>query len=104
MCQMRFISKYFFFCMAVIALGGCKKWDDHVAPTEAALDQTLTEAIAQRPNLSRLSEYLKKTGLDKMLSEAGTYTVWAPDNTALDALPADVKSDTAKLKKYLFNH
>jgi uncharacterized surface protein with fasciclin (FAS1) repeats len=90
--------------MVMIALGGCKKWDDHIAPTEAVLDQTLTEAIAQRPNLSRLSEYLKKTGLDKMLSEAGTYTIWAPDNTALDALPADVKADTAKLKKYLFNH
>lgn len=101
---MRSTITYFSFCMGFLLLWACKKWDNHIAPTEQALDQTLTQAIAANPKLVKFSESLVKTGLDKVLDGAGTFTVWAPENAAMDALPADVKADTAKLKRYLLNH
>ncbi|OQP52860.1 hypothetical protein A4H97_24510 [Niastella yeongjuensis] len=90
-------------CLAVTGLS-CKKWDDHVAVNEQALNQNLQEYINTQPNLSKFSEYLVKTGLDKVISSSKNYTVWAPTNDALTSLPQNVVNDTAKLKSWLLNH
>jgi uncharacterized surface protein with fasciclin (FAS1) repeats len=90
-------------CLAVTGFC-CKKWDDHVAVNEQALNQNLQEYINTQPNLSKFSEYLVKTGLDKVISSSKNYTVWAPTNDALKSLPPDVVNDTAKLKPWLLNH
>jgi uncharacterized surface protein with fasciclin (FAS1) repeats len=90
-------------CIAVTGLC-CKKWDDHVAVNEQPLNQTLQEYINTQPNLSKFSEYLVKTGLDKVIGSSKNYTVWAPTNDALNSLPSDVANDTARLKPWLLNH
>jgi hypothetical protein len=102
---MRLRKKYLLLaaCIAVTGLC-CRKWDDHVAVNEQPLNQTLQEYINTQPNLSRFSEYLVKTGLDKVIGSSKNYTVWAPTNDALNSLPADVVNDTAKLKPWLLNH
>lgn len=82
----------------------CKKWDDHTAITNPDLNGSLLQKINGQPNLSRFSDYLVKTGLDKELSSSKAYTVWAPTNDALQNLDAAIISDTAKLKQYLTNH
>ena len=91
-------------CLMSAGLFSCKKWDDHTAITEQALNENLLEQINKQTELSKFSEYLVKTGLDKEISSSKNYTVWAPTNTALATLAADVVSDTAKLKAFLLNH
>ena len=91
-------------CFTVACLFSCKKWDDHIASTSPALDETLTSYIGQQSNLSVFYSYLVKTGLDKTLGASKEYTVWAPTNDALASLDPTVVNDTAKLKAYLFNH
>lgn len=102
---MRLMKKYLLLagCMAVTGLC-CKKWDDHVAVNDQPLNLTLQEYINTQPNLSKFSEYLVKTGLDKVIGSSKNYTVWAPTNDALNSLPSDVVNDTAKLKPWLLNH
>jgi uncharacterized surface protein with fasciclin (FAS1) repeats len=102
---MRLRKKYLLLagCLAVTGLS-CRKWDDHVAVNEQALNQNLQEYINTQPNLSKFSEYLVKTGLDKVIGSSKNYTVWAPTNDALNSLPQDVVNDTAKLKPWLLNH
>jgi uncharacterized surface protein with fasciclin (FAS1) repeats len=102
---MRLRKKYLLLaaCIAVTGLC-CRKWDDHVAVNEQPLNQTLQEYIHTQPNLSKFSEYLVKTGLDKVIGSSKNYTVWAPTNDALNSLPQDVVNDTAKLKPWLLNH
>lgn len=102
---MRLRKKYLLFavCIAVTGLC-CKKWEDHVAVNEQPLNQNLLEYINTQPDLSKFSEYLVKTGLDKVISSSKNYTVWAPTNDALNSLPQDVVNDTAKLKPWLLNH
>lgn len=82
---------------------GCKKWDSHVATIDPKSNETLVQEIAKQSNLSVFLDYVKRTGLDALLSSSKTYTVWAPDNTAMAAIPATVVSNNDELKKYLSN-
>jgi uncharacterized surface protein with fasciclin (FAS1) repeats len=93
-----------FILLVAAGAGSCKKWDDHVAVQEQALNENLMDHISAVPELSKFSEYLVKTGLDKEISASKNHTVWAPVNKALESLPATLVNDTAKLKALLLNH
>ena len=87
-----------------ICIAGCKKWDDHVRASEKALNMTLLQAISEHPKLTRFYEYLKKSGLDKELASSKSYTVWAPQDAALQNLDPAVIADSAKLRRFVANH
>ena len=91
-------------CFILTCVLSCKKWDDHIAVNDAALDETLASYIGKQSNLSVFNSYLVKTGLDKTLGASKNYTVWAPANDALASLDPVIINDTAKLKAYLLNH
>lgn len=88
----------------MLSAGACKKWDNHIAVNEQALNVNLMEQINATPGLTKLREYLVKTGLDKEIISSKTYTVFAPTDNALQALPASVVNDTAQLRAFLLNH
>lgn len=88
-----------------IVVAGCKKtWDDHNAIDLPQLDQTLVEYINADPNLSTFAGYLKKTGYDQVLGSSKSFTVWAPDNNALQSLDAATINDAEALKRFVGNH
>lgn len=90
---------------AIIWLSGCKNvMDEHVAIVNVDNTIDLFEKIAEQPNLSKFSDYLKSTGYDKLLTSSQNYTVWAPTNEALAALDAAIVSDQEKLKDFVGNH
>src|SRR6478735_1483116 len=91
------------FCLALCLLG-CKKWEEHTALDNQDLAKTLLDEVSQRSNLSKFTEYLKKTGLDKELASSKTYTVWAPTNDALQNLDPTIVADSAKLRRFIANH
>jgi uncharacterized surface protein with fasciclin (FAS1) repeats len=49
-------------------------------------ENNLWETIESLPGLSRFAGLLKECGYDQMLSQTQAYTIFAPDNSALDAL------------------
>jgi uncharacterized surface protein with fasciclin (FAS1) repeats len=99
-------NKYllFFGFFVLVSILSCNKWDNHIAVNEKALNENLLEEISKHTELSKFSEYLVKTGLDKVISSSLNYTVWAPDNDALKSVSSDTLNDTAKLKVLLLNH
>lgn len=78
-----------------------KKWDEHNAITDNALNDNLAEAISNTPNLSKFSDLLVKSGYDKVISSSKTYTVWAPTDQALQSLDPSITTDSVKLKMLL---
>ena len=91
------------FCLA-LSIAGCKKWDEHAQVENQDLTKTLLDEVSLRPNLSKFTEYLKKTGYDKELAASKTFTVWAPTNDALQSLDPSIAADTAKLRRFIGNH
>lgn len=102
---MRSTTKYILLVALIVVTGiwSCQKWDAHNGVNTPALNETLLEQINKNASLSKFSEYLAKTGLDKELSSSKNYTVFAPVNEALATLSAEVINDTAQLKAVLKN-
>jgi len=89
----------------VAGLWACtKKWDDHTAITDEAINNNVYEAIAKNSNLKTFTSYLVKTGFDKVISTSKVYTVWAPTDAALTSLDASIVNDDVKLKAFVANH
>jgi uncharacterized surface protein with fasciclin (FAS1) repeats len=74
----------------------------------AAEPVTVSQTIASQASLSTLNSLIVAADLQGALNGAGPFTVFAPSNDALKALPAavlkDVSSDPAKLKNLLTFH
>lgn len=93
-----------FMMIGLLALTACKdQWEEHNQIVKQELGKNLFEAIKEKPELSRFAGYLEQTGFDKVLAYSKTYTVWAPNNNALQTLDAAVIADTAKLKLFIAN-
>lgn len=87
------------------ALTACKNaWQNHDIVTNEALNISLNEQISQTADLSTFNTYLVKTGYDKILAASRSYTVWAPTNSAMQAIDPSILADTAKLRKFVANH
>lgn len=89
---------------AAVAIAGCNKWKDHTEITRQDLTQNLLQAVSSNPQLSKFREYVSKAGLDSVLQATKTFTVWAPTNTAIQALDPAIVNDAAKLKVFILNH
>ncbi len=68
----------------------------------------LSATVAAQPSLSSLHALIVSAELETALDAAGPFTLFAPSNDALKALPAavlaDVSKDPAKLKNLLTFH
>ena len=101
---MHFKTRLLSVLFLALCMTACKKWDDHTQLNNQALGMNLLEAISKQPNLSKFYEYLQKTGLDKVLSSSKSYTVWAPQNAALQNIDPAVVADSVKLRQLIGNH
>lgn len=81
-------------------------------PTAAAMPtQSIAELATGNPELSTLVEALQAAGLDTMMTDAGTYTVFAPTNdafakalTSLNMTKEELFANTDLLKSVLTYH
>ncbi len=78
---------------------------------ETAATQSIAEIAAATPDLSILTAALKAAGLDTMMMDAGTYTVFAPTDSAfapvlekLGVTKEELLANTDLLKKVLPYH
>ena len=86
----------------VFAVAGCNKWKDATTVAQQDLTVNLLQAISSNPDLSKFRQYVAQAGLDSVLQVSKTFTVWAPTNTAIQALDPAVVSDPVKLKAFIF--
>ncbi len=118
--KMKNIKVLFLTLFAVLAIASCKDQakldadkkaaEDKIAMEEAEAEKTKAEAekkemmatsiasvAGKNAELSTLVSAVKAAGLEKMLSEPGSYTVFAPTNNAFEKLPK--KLSIAELAK-----
>ncbi len=79
--------------LGVFSMVRCtEKWDEHynVDPSNES-DQTITDFINSRSDLSEFANLLMSTGYDSILNTSQSYTVWAPVNGSFEGL--DLSND-----------
>lgn len=70
----------------------CDNDDDDITPSD---DKTIVDIAAEDPQFSTLVSALQRTGLDAVLANAnGSFTVFAPTNTAFTNLGVDLSTLT----------
>ncbi len=89
--------------LAFIIMPSCKdQWNEHYKdPGKEAPHKNLWENISAMPELEKFAGILEQTGYDEILSKSQMFTVWAPDNEALEAFNI---ADSALVKEFIENH
>lgn len=94
----------------LVMLGSCSdEWDTHYNAQAANKSKlNVFEYIQSRPDLTMFTEMLKFTGYDSIISKPGTFTVWAPSDSALKNSPeimlAIQLGDTNTVRQIVENH
>ena len=95
----------FAFAGLMFFMAGCNdKWDQHIGITDPDVSETLGTRLSQLTEVSDFKDLLIKSGLDKTLSASNAYTIFAPDNAAIQAIGPAILSDSTKLSTFVKNH
>jgi len=72
----------------ILTILGCSKttWDDHYNKQPATIHMNVWDAVKSRSDLSRFVELMVKYKYDTLFKSNNTYTLFIPDNTAIDKL------------------
>jgi uncharacterized surface protein with fasciclin (FAS1) repeats len=102
-----FFASFIAVLSVAFIFSGCnkdKEWDEHYNKTDQRLNDNLLTLLKADPDLSIFVGYLQDTGYDSLLTYSQSYTVWAPVNSAFDAVSADTLNDPDLLKVLIGNH
>lgn len=77
----------------------CKD-DDHYDPDSSIVpDENIMELIKKDPQLTMFASLLEKVDYDKVLASDQVFTVWAPNNDALEGMQLETNEDILKFVK-----
>ncbi len=83
----------------------CKsQWDSHDLITDPSLNVNLLQQINGNTNVSLFSQYVAKSKYASLLASSKSFTVWAPNNAAMQKVDPGVLTDTARLNQFVGNH
>jgi Fasciclin domain len=101
---MKKFSNILIVCLLGLGIWACNPWDERLTINNDTLSRTLMEEISQRSDLSKFKDLLVSSGYDKIVGSSKLYTVFAPNNTAMDKLDMAALKDTAALNAFMGNH
>ncbi|KJD31572.1 hypothetical protein PK35_14310 [Tamlana nanhaiensis] len=89
----------------VVTVVNCSDpWDDRATTTDSNLNANLGESLLNVPELSEFGKLLTETGLNSVLNNSKTYTVWAPNNDAMAQVPASALANAQSKRLFVQNH
>ncbi|MFC0878223.1 fasciclin domain-containing protein [Saccharicrinis sp. FJH2] len=101
----KFNCRWFYLLMFLPLLFSCNEsdtWINHYEQTaQERTDLRLADFIESQEDLSRFSQMLQITGYDTLLNASQSFTVWAPQNSALEGIDMD---NMDKVKEIVRNH
>ena len=90
----------------ILLVSGCKTetWDDHYNKQPNTINMNVWDAIKGRSDLSRFVELMVKYKFDTLFKSDNTYTLFVPDNTAIDKLLQSQDINVAILNYQITQH
>jgi len=89
----------------VLSVVGCTKtWDEHYNDQPETINMNVWDAIKGKPELSRFVELIVKYKYDTLFQTNDTYTIFAPDNAAIEKLLKTEDIGTTILNYHISQH
>jgi hypothetical protein len=93
------------FLVLVLTLWTCADpWEDHLKITDGVPSETLFEQLQNNAELSEFTGLLLDLGWQEELESTKSYTIWAPDNSAMTEVDPAILADTASMALFVNNH
>lgn len=93
--------------LLLVVAAGCKDdWDNYYGEGEderiAGANQTIWEALQDKPEYSKFVRLLKETGIDQMVNSKQVLTLWLP---ADESIPEEIMTqDSVDKRRFVLNH
>lgn len=89
----------------VVTLIGCTDiWDEHYNKQPETINTNVWEALKGRSDLSRFVELMVKYKYDTLFQSSDTYTIFAPDNAAIEQYLRSGEMTTTVLNYHISRH
>jgi len=89
----------------VILLSGCKQdWDEHYNTPPETVNKNMWEVIKAEPNLSSYVEYVENLQFDTLFEKGATYTLFIPNNEAIQDYIVDDSITESTLNYHISTH
>jgi len=93
------------FAVVILVVTGCTElWDEHYNKQPETVNTNVWEAIKKRSDLSRFVELVVKNKYDTLFEKNDTYTLFIPDNAAIEKIMNTVQIDTTILNYHIAPH
>ncbi len=83
---MRPLIGILFISILLFSTSCTKEWDDHYYKLPDTINTNVWDAVKSNPELSRFVKLMEDFKYDTLFNSNNTYTIFAPDNTAIDKL------------------
>lgn len=89
----------------VLSVVGCTEtWDEHYNKQSETINMNVWDAIKSKSELSRFVELMVKYKYDTLFQTSDTYTIFAPDNAAIEKLLKTEDIGTTILNYHISQH
>jgi hypothetical protein len=90
----------------IFIAAGCKNttWDDHYTNLPETINMNVWEAVKARSDLSKFVELMVKYKYDSLFTSNDSYTLFIPDNSAIDRLMQSEDIGTTILNYHISRH
>lgn len=90
----------------IFMAAGCKNttWDDHYTKLPETINMNVWDAVKARSDLSKFVDLMVKYHFDSLFTSNDSYTLFIPDNTAIDKLMQSEDIGTTLLKYHISRH
>src|SRR5690606_32660497 len=84
---------------------GCSDpWDEHARDNEGLTNKPLLERLEKESESNEFMKLLRASEVDKLLNGNNAYTVFAPENSRIQAVASSLQNDAEALERFVKNH
>lgn len=91
-------------CILLLQVSCSDPWDEHARDKEGSTNEPLLERLDEESEASEFMKLLRTSGVDKVLDGNNAYTVFAPENSRVQAVASSLQNDTEALERFVKNH
>lgn len=101
---MKYIANILFAAILLFVFGCTDTWDEHYNTQPETINTNVWDAVKAKSELSSFVALMEKYQYDTLFLTDDTYTIFAPDNSAIAKLQESQISDTTILNYHISRH
>lgn len=100
----KILSVFTMLLLVVLTTNCSDKWDEHTKVNSDVNTVSLFEFIKSDSKYSKFTQLVEETEIDKLLNSSVVYSLFAPTNAAIDAVPEELLNSAENKEQFVKQH